>query len=252
MQGRYVSLAATFVLIGACVLLFQNCSVPGGVAQSQSSSLTNKMGGDQGYEGKLTYTSPRSTGNCLDGSNVESTVEMDSDYKRAYLTRQSCKDISPTEISIDSLDLLPHNLKNLVTAERFFEKKEAISSGNTVVFCRGKASGPSDYNFTVTDVVDTIVKSTGKDTYAAWMVYARYDLAGNIVSSRSYPEKPVQLWTVPSTPGQIYFDYLEGGTRLWHLNVKPVGAGPGDLTTGGVVFYDSGLGVWEFPCHRLM
>ena len=246
-------LVITLFTLGVCLLSYTNCDRALPFAKSKNTSLAPKIGGDHGYEGKITFTSP-SAGTCSDGSSVDSQVEMTADRKQAFLTRKSCQTVPSQEVSIASLDLLPHNPDNLVTSERFFELREEVPTGKTVVFCRGKATESSDYNFAVTDVVDTIVKSTGVGTYSAHMIYARYDLQGNIISTRTYPERPEELWTVPWTPGEIYFDYRDETSRLWHLNVKPVSGGSGEtLTTGGVVFYDSGnLGVWEFPCFRLM
>ena len=246
-------LLLTCLTLAICLSSYTNCESTAPFAKSKSSSPAPKLGGDQGYEGKITFTSP-STGTCSDGTNVDSQVEMNADRTQAFLTRQSCQAVPTQEVSVASLDLLPHNPDNLVTSERFYELREDAPKGKTVVFCRGKATESSDYNFTVKDVVDTIVKSTGPNTYSAHMIYARYDLQGNIISTRSYPEQTVNLWTVPSTPGEIYFDYFDGPTRLWHLNVKPIPSSTsGTSTTGGVVFYDSGnLGVWEFPCFRLM
>lgn len=180
---RALILSAVFTTL----LGFQNCVGKFKSAQEKPAAPVNSrsMGGT-GYGGKTEYVNRTLDSNCPDGSNVKGKVEVDTVSGAATVVRENCQDTSKT-VTVAEINLLPHNLTNLVYGDRTFD--EVSDTLYSELFCRGSTWDSGNQQ---TYVVDAIVhKSLSSGVYSGRVKLGIYDASGAL--SKKYDMGEVAL-----------------------------------------------------------
>lgn len=226
-------------LLTLLTLSFQNCSFPGDKPDSSSQNKTLQYsGGGTGFDGKGSYVNRILDGVCELGGDVRNRIEINEG--QAVQTKADCRDIPPQPIKLADLQLMPHNLENLVSSERVFdrEKNDATPSG---VLCRGFEPGTGGN--TTWQVADVTVNHdfpggpTAPARFGGTLKLGWYDSAsGKLRASASSNELRLTRSTDATTGWVIY----EGVAVITHLGethehqIKLELKRPNDRTTGHV------------------
>jgi hypothetical protein len=230
-------------LLGAGLISFQGCNPLESKSSSDGSVLHVQTSNGEGYSGMI-YVN-RADNACSDGSSVETKISVYTKSQQAFVTRENCSDISPKSVDYRSLDLMPHNLANLVYGSRVFD--EGLSSSDyTSLFCRGKSTDPTTGKV---QVVDAVVKESlgSQSKTTGRVILGVYDAAVNLIQKYDMGEVPLGPPTVIG--GHILYNSLTlERSEVFTLDYLPsentatltyVGnlAQPGELPTEQNKFY---------------
>ena len=127
-----VFIAGLVILVG-----YQNCSKPEAAnsqdSQDSLSLLRSGVGGNGSvYDGKL-YVNKIIDGVCEDGSAIRSEIKVQGEA--SFVTRENCKTIPPKVVTTSSLQLMEHNLSNLIHENRVFDIETPVAE-TTSYLCR--------------------------------------------------------------------------------------------------------------------
>lgn len=251
------------ILVSLLMTAFQNCSLSNsGLKASGNSSAksigvsspvgtTYEVGGEEGYEGKpsTTYGGHSTAGQCSNGSEFETEVEVDTENNVAIYTRENCESVKGGRIvPLASLEILPHNKDNFKDGSQVFERIDdpTRAAGELFAYCRGFAK-------TGEVMVDAIFRRNAQNEYFGRIVSGKYDINGNLVATRDTGFEKVQRWESPNHPTFVYFNFFnEAGEREAHLGIKGDGAVDGSMQYWISPDDESWGNTWNFPCVRLM
>jgi len=195
---KFYALAAMLITL----LAFQNCSrsqTPNGTVNDKVAEISYSGNGD-GYDGKP-YIRFSTDGLCPDGSAAEAEVRVNND--RAALVRQDCREISPLSVKVADLNLLPHNLNNLVFENRVFDLDPSLSGDKrpTDLLCRGGDEITKKNGIRV-EVADFIIKKNDKGNASGKLVMSISDSAK--VKDGNYDSGEFDL-AVTTTPNSLEY-----------------------------------------------
>jgi hypothetical protein len=209
-------------LLVSTLISFQNCS--GGLksftAKSQSNLTVASSGNGGGYEGKV-YVARLSDSTCADGSDVSTKIEVREDQK-AYILRDNCQTQEPVELPYDSLQLMAHNLDNLIHNSRVFDEEVLASEARTAILCRGDQIDATSGN---REVVDAIVREkivNGTKSYYGQAIFGIYRPDGSLLKVYNLGEVPL---SGPYMNGdqESYWSQTALTGEGYNLRLRPLG-----------------------------
>ncbi|MGE3682769.1 MAG: hypothetical protein AB7G93_13675 [Bdellovibrionales bacterium] len=206
-------------LIMALVLLFvfQGCTKSGPAEKSAPpSGLTDARlsGNGEGYGGKLSYVSRQLVEPCADGK-PRSQILIANDLSEANVIREDCKEIEPTSVSVPSLNLMPHNMENLVYDGTLYDQDNGQSAWRSSLLCRSRAPATAvgQDNTTVDAVIGT-PEGVNPPLFMGRVIVGIYDSLWNLVKVKDMGDVRVIPTMREHNPDHIYYENVSGSEHF--------------------------------------
>jgi hypothetical protein len=208
-----IRISVAMGLTMSMLIPFQNCekmeTAEKPVSQAQASELSSE-GNGEGYGGKLKYITRNLQDACADGL-PNSQILVEEDLSAASLVREKCQDIAPTNVDVSSLQLMPHNMENLVYNETLYDKDQGESTPHSSVLCRGRtqsSSVPGENN--TVDAVIHHLYAMDPPRFIGRVILGIYDAAWNLTGVKDMGDVEVRPSIRETEPGHIFFENLMG------------------------------------------
>jgi hypothetical protein len=202
----------SLAILGGSLLLitgvFQNCDGSG--RQTAPVNSSDKLyGNGGGYTGKVTTYAHRSENpTCASTNGIDAIIQITPDSK-AFLTRKDCHDQAPEELQFSTLQLMSHNIANLVYNDSVFDDEDQAGTGITSLLCRGTSAGSGARTI---QVVDALIKKSVKSgivEYRGRVIVGVYDSANRLIKTYDLGEVGVRA---PRVTGDLeYYSSMTAG-----------------------------------------